>query len=141
MKVEINLNNLALYKRLIQVYENNSLEIINGKIHINNIESTDYTFKQDYYWLMGDNRDNSQDSRSWGFVPFDHVVGKPVFKWLSIDYNASGFNKIRWERLFTTVQGNGKPKSYFLHFVIIVIIWNLASKFIKKKRQNIKLNN
>ena len=141
MKVEINLNNLALYKRLIQVYENNSLEIINGKNHINNIESTDYTFKQDYYWLMGDNRDNSQDSRSWGFVPFDHVVGKPVFKWLSIDYNASGFNKIRWERLFTTVQGNGKPKSYFLHFVIIVIIWNLASKFIKKKRQNIKLNN
>ena len=90
---------------------------------------------------MGDNRDNSQDSRSWGFVPFDHVVGKPVFKWLSIDYNASGFNKIRWERLFTTVQGNGKPKSYFLHFVIIVILWNLASKFIKKKRQNIKLNN
>ena len=141
MKVEINLNNLALYKRLIEVYENNSLEIINGKILINNIESTDYTFKQNYYWLMGDNRDNSQDSRSWGFVPFDHVVGKPVFKWLSIDYNASGFNKIRWERLFTTVQGNGKPKSYFLHFVIIVIIWNLASKFIKKKRQNIKLNN
>ena len=141
VKVEINLNNLALYKRLIEVYENNSLEIINGKILINNIESTDYTFKQNYYWLMGDNRDNSQDSRSWGFVPFDHVVGKPVFKWLSIDYNASGFNKIRWERLFTTVQGNGKPKSYFLHFVIIVIIWNLASKFIKKKRHNIKLNN
>ena len=130
-----------MYKRLIEVYENNSLEIINGKILINNIESTDYTFKQNYYWLMGDNRDNSQDSRSWGFVPFDHVVGKPVFKWLSIDYNANGFNKIRWERLFTTVQGNGKPKSYFLHFVIIVIIWNLASKFIKKKRQNIKLNN
>lgn len=140
VKVEINLNNIALYKRLIEVYENNSLEIINGNILINNIESTDYIFKQDYYWLMGDNRDNSQDSRSWGFVPFDHVVGKPVFKWLSIDYNAVGFNKIRWERLFTTVQGNGKPKSYFLHFVTIVIIWNLASKFIKKKRHNVKLN-
>ena len=68
------------------MYENNSLEIINGKILINNIESTDYTFKQNYYWLMGDNRDNSQDSRSWGFVPFDHVVGKPVFKWLELSF-------------------------------------------------------
>ena len=140
VKIEINLDNLPLYKRLIDVYENNSIEIVDGKIFINDLESTDYTFKQDYYWLMGDNRDNSQDSRSWGFVPFDHVVGKPIFKWLSIDYNASGFDKIRWERLFTTVQGNGKPKSYFLHFVIIVIFWYLTSKFIKKKRDKIKLN-
>ena len=62
---------------------------------------------------MGDNRSNSQDSRSWGFVPFDHVVGKPVFKWLSIDYNAKGFNKIRWDRMFTTVHGKGKPISFY----------------------------
>ena len=84
------------------------------------VEKNQYTFKQDYYWLMGDNRSNSQDSRAWGFVPFDHVVGKPVFKWLSIDYNAKGFNKIRWERMFTTVHGEGKPTSYFIHFIVII---------------------
>ena len=59
-------------------------------VYINGVKTNQYTFKQDYYWLMGDNRSNSQDSRSWGFVPFDHVVGKPVFKWLSIDYNGKG---------------------------------------------------
>ena len=82
---------------------------------------------------MGDNRGNSQDSRSWGFVPFDHVVGKPVFKWLSINYNAKGLNKIRWERIFTTVHGKGKPSSYLYHFIGLIILWNLVSYFRKKK--------
>ena len=100
---------------------------------INGIEQNSYTFKQDYFWLMGDNRSNSQDSRSWGFVPFDHVVGKPVFKWLSIDYNAKGFNKIRWDRMFTTVHGEGEPKSYFLYFIGIILLWNIVSYFRSKK--------
>ena len=77
------------------MYEKNELYVLGEEIYINGVKTNQYTFKQDYYWLMGDNRSNSQDPRSWGFVPFDHVVGKPVFKWLSIDYNAKGFNKIR----------------------------------------------
>ena len=68
-----------------------------------------------------------------GFRSFDHVVGKPVFKWLSIDYNAKGFNKIRWDRMFTTVHGEGKPTSYFLHFIVLIIIWNLISYFRRNK--------
>ena len=108
---------------------------MDDKIYINGIETKKYTFKQDYYWLMGDNRSNSQDSRSWGFVPFDHVVGKPVFKWLSIDYNAKGFNKIRWHRMFTKVHGKGKPTSYFLYFIGVVILWNVIYYFRRKKLQ------
>ena len=123
--IEITKENLPLYKRVIEVYENNNISVNGEKILINGIETNKYKFKQDYYWLMGDNRGNSQDSRSWGFVPFDHVVGKPVFKWLSIDYNAKGFEKIRWDRMFTTVHGEGKPKSYFIHFIILIIVWIL----------------
>ena len=117
--IEINKDNIPIYERLIKIYENNDLYIQDDNIYINGIKTNQYTFKQDYYWLMGDNRSNSQDSRSWGFVPFDHVVGKPVFKWLSLDYNAKGFNKIRWDRMFTTVHGKGKPISFFIPFIII----------------------
>ena len=133
--IEITKENLPIYKRLIKVYENNDLYSLDDKIYINGIETNKYTFKQDYYWLMGDNRSNSQDSRSWGFVPFDHVVGKPVFKWLSIDYNAKGIDKIRWDRMFTTVHGEGKPTSYFLHFIAVIVLWNVISYFRRKKLQ------
>ena len=130
--IEITKENLPLYKRVIEVYENNNISVNGDEILINGLETNKYKFKQDYYWLMGDNRGNSQDSRSWGFVPFDHVVGKPVFKWLSIDYNAKGFEKIRWDRMFTTVHGEGKPKSYFIHFIILIIVWNIYS-FLRSK--------
>ena len=133
--ININKDNFPIYKRLIEVYEDNDLRIDGDKIIINGVETDQYTFKQDYYWLMGDNRSNSQDSRSWGFVPFDHVVGKPVFKWLSIDYNAKGFNKIRWDRMFTTVHGDGQPKSYILHFIAIILLWNIISYFRRKKSE------
>ena len=83
---------------------------------------------------MGDNRGNSQDSRSWGFVPFDHVLGKPVFVWMSWDSNAKGFNKIRWNRLFTTVSGEGKPVSYFIYFLILLAGWFVFNYFRKKKK-------
>ena len=90
-------------KKIIRDYEKNNLEIINNKIFINGEETNEYTFKMDYYWMMGDNRHNSLDSRYWGFVPEDHVVGKALFIWMSWDKNKKGINKIRWNRLFNAV--------------------------------------
>jgi signal peptidase I len=103
--VQLTLSNLPIYARIINAYELNSLSVENGKILINGKESTTYTFKMDYYWMMGDNRHNSADSRFWGFVPMDHIVGKAVFVWLSLDNNKSLFGgKIRWNKLFRTVK-------------------------------------
>lgn len=100
--VAINPQNIALYRRVIRNYERNKLEEKDGKIYINDKEATSYTFKMDYYWLMGDNRHNSLDSRYWGFVPIDHVVGKAWFVWFS--YHKEGMGKgIRWSRLFHSV--------------------------------------
>ena len=93
---------LPIYGRAIEVYEGNKLEIEhgNGKVKINGVETTSYTFKMNYYWMMGDNRHDSADSRYWGFVPEDHIVGKALFVWMSWDDNASFFSKIRWSRMF-----------------------------------------
>jgi signal peptidase I len=103
--VKLTLANLPLYSRIINAYELNSLAVENGKIFINGKEATSYTFKLDYYWMMGDNRHNSADSRFWGFVPVDHIVGKAVFVWLSLDNNKSLLSgKIRWNKLFRSVQ-------------------------------------
>ena len=89
--------NIALYERIITVYEGNTLENRGGKFFINGTETTQYTFKMNYYWAMGDNRHNSEDSRFWGFVPEDHIVGKPLFIWMS-----SGPDGIRWNRIFSS---------------------------------------
>ncbi len=103
--VKLTLANLPLYSRIINAYELNSLEVKDGKILINGKVATSYTFKLDYYWMMGDNRHNSADSRFWGFVPVDHIVGKAVFVWLSLDNNKSLFDgKIRWSKLFRTIK-------------------------------------
>lgn len=101
--IKLSLANLPLYERPIRVYENNKLEVRNGQIYINDKPANSYTFKMDYYWMMGDNRHNSADSRYWGFVPEDHVVGKPIFIWWSHDVDHPGFKGIRWKRLFTCV--------------------------------------
>lgn len=97
--VELDMSNISLYRRVIDVYENNDLEIKNGQIYINGKLANEYTFKQDYYWAMGDNRHNSEDSRAWGYVPHDHIVGKPLFIWFSTK-NASMKDGIRFNRIF-----------------------------------------
>ena len=103
--IKLTPENVAVYERPIVAYEGNSLEVKDGKIFINGKESDSYTFKMDYYWMMGDNRHNSADSRCWGFVPEDHIVGKPLFIWLSLDKDRNWFDgKVRWERLFRCVE-------------------------------------
>lgn len=100
----ITIKNLSIYKDIIERYENNKLEIVDGEIYINDKVATTYTFAMDYYWMMGDNRHNSADSRFWGFVPENHIVGKALFVWMSWDTNAKGLKKIRWNRLFRSVK-------------------------------------
>lgn len=101
--VQVNLENYPLYERLIRTYEGNDLQVKDSTIYINGQVATEYTFKMNYYWMMGDNRHNSEDSRFWGYVPEDHIVGKPLFVWLSLDKDKSGFNAIRWNRFFKWV--------------------------------------
>ena len=98
--VKLDSTTIPLYKRAIQVYEGNQVEEKGDKLVINGKLSDTYTFKMNYYWMMGDNRDNSLDSRFWGFVPDDHIVGKALFIWMSLDENGSFLNKVRWNRLF-----------------------------------------
>lgn len=101
--VELNINNIAIYERPIKVYEGNELTVKNSQIYINGRLANKYTFKLNYYWMMGDNRHNSADSRYWGFVPEDHIVGKPIFIWWSSDPDRGGLGGIRWSRLFRFV--------------------------------------
>ena len=102
--IRITEENLPLYRRIIETYEGNKLEIRNKDIIINDIPSKTYTFKMDYYFMMGDNRHNSADSRIWGFVPEDHIVGKAVLVWLSIDKTKKSFKKFRWDRIFRIIK-------------------------------------
>ncbi len=102
-RITLTLDNLPIYERCIRTYEGNTLEVADGNILINGKVATSYTFKLDYYWMMGDNRHNSLDSRYWGFVPEDHIVGKPIFIWWSSDPDRHGFSGIRWNRIFRLV--------------------------------------
>lgn len=101
--VDLNLDNLPLYERIIRDYEHHILAVKDGKIFIDSEEADTYTFEQDYYFMMGDNRHNSLDSRYWGFVPEDHIVGKPALVWLSTDMNKPFPRNIRWKRFFELV--------------------------------------
>jgi signal peptidase I len=135
--VKLDSESIPFYEQIIKNYENNDL-VINGEdIFINGEKAATYTFKQDYYWLMGDNRHNSLDARYWGYVPFDHVLGKPVMIWFSWDANAPSFTaklkSIRWDRMFTTVGGDGEPVSYrYLVFALIALY--IGYSFYKGKK-------
>jgi signal peptidase I len=134
--VALNTESLPFYKKIIGEYENNELKVNGSEIRINGKIATSYTFKQNYYWMMGDNRHNSLDARYFGYTPEDHIVGKPVFIWMSLDPNGKGLNKIRWDRMFTTVSGDGQPQSYFKFFLFALIAYFGISYFVRKKKGN-----
>lgn len=131
--IELSVNNIAEYERAIRVYEGNKLEVKNGDIYINDKLTKTYTFQQNYYWMMGDNRHNSLDSRYWGFVPADHIVGKPVFVWMSKGEHA-GF---RPERMMSFVSKEGLSKSY-LWFVVIGIAAYIGWSYYAGKKKKAK---
>lgn len=140
--VALNLNVLPLYKKIIREYEGNTISVSGNQVILNGEVADSYTFKQDYYWMMGDNRDHSEDSRAWGYVPENHIVGTPIFIWASFDnfVNAKGQPnspwkwKPRWDRIFTTVNGNGEPVSYFKYFLIALVAYFVGSWLWKKKK-------
>ena len=136
MTVDINEQTLPLYKKIIREYEKNVLSKEGSTIFINGKEASSYTFEQDYYWMMGDNRHRSEDSRYWGYVPEDHVVGKPVLVWFSIEGINDGIKNwsIRWDRLMTTVGGTGKPISFFPYVATILLGWQILV-FIRKRKK------
>ncbi|MCL7763211.1 signal peptidase I [Polaribacter sp. Z014] len=135
--VKLDATSIPYYEQIIKNYENNDLQIVGDNIFINGKKADSYTFKQDYYWLMGDNRHNSLDARYWGYVPFDHVLGKPVLIWFSWDANAPTFGEkiksIRWDRMFTTVGGDGEPVSY-RYYVLALIALYFGYSFYKGKK-------
>lgn len=134
--VKLSMQNIALYARLISVYEHNKLQVKDSVIYINDQIADSYTFKMDYYFMMGDNRHNSADSRFWGFVPVDHIVGKGVFVWLSLDANETNiFKKIRWNRVFSFITDYGVTRSYFLPIAgSIALIFGGLSLYRRRKK-------
>jgi signal peptidase I len=136
--VKIDSKSLPYYEQIIRNHENNDLVVNGDDIFINGEKADSYTFKQDYYWLVGDNRHNSLDARYWGYVPFDHVLGKPVMIWFSWDADAPTFGaklkSIRWDRMFTTVHGDGEPVSY-KYFVFALIALYIGWSFYKGKKK------
>ena len=138
--VNLDIENIALYKRAISEYEGHKVVTRGNQIFIDDKPATSYTFKQDYFWAMGDNRHNSIDSRFWGFVPYNHIFGKPVFIWMSIDGINDGIKNwsFRWDRIFTTVSGNGSRTSYFIPFLVIIFGITFFNKWRKKKKAKAK---
>lgn len=131
MTVELTKDNFNLYQKVIRKYENHQIKWVDNKALLDGKVAENYTFTYDYYWMMGDNRHNSADSRFWGFVPESHIVGKPVFKWFSRDLKGN----IRWERLFTVIHGEGTAKSYLAYFLIAFAALQGFSYYRKKKNK------
>lgn len=132
--IEFTEENYWLYKQVISKYEGHTLDMTVDGFVLDGELADSYTFEENYYWAMGDNRHNSLDSRIWGFVPEKYIVGKPVFIWMSLDKFESGFDKIRTDRVFTTVHGTGERVSYFWYVMALFILNYLYRVFIKKKK-------
>ena len=134
---ELTVQNLPIYDRLIQEYEGHKVFARGNEVVLDGEVVTEYTFEKDYYWMMGDNRHNSVDSRAWGFVPFDHVIGKPVFIWMSVDGMMDENKSIsfRWDRIFTTVNGEGERVSYLIPFIVLVLGFTFFNRWRKKKKK------
>jgi len=137
--VKLNKETYPFYKRIIETYDNHDKEhrlrshkvtLQGEQVYIDGKPTDSYTIKQDYYWMMGDNRSESEDSRFWGFVPADHIVGKPVFIFFS-----KGADGIRWDRVFTTVSGDGKRVSYLIPFFVLLGLYYFGSKYYNKKKK------
>ena len=139
--VKIDLESLPFYEQIIKNYENNDLQVVGDHIFINGLKTSSYTFKQDYFYLIGDNRHNSLDGRYWGYVPFDHVLGKPVMVWFSWNANAPSLGaklkSIRWDRMFTSVHGEGTPTSY-RYLVLVLVLLYFGYNFYKGKKKSRK---
>ncbi|MGJ8549165.1 signal peptidase I [Winogradskyella wichelsiae] len=134
--LQLSIENISIYKRAISEYEGHKVVTRGNQILIDDQPATSYTFKQDYYWMMGDNRHNSIDSRYWGFVPNDHIFGKPVFIWMSIDGINDGLKnwKFRWDRIFTTVSGGKERTSFLIPFIVLILGITFFNKWRKKKK-------
>lgn len=134
--VKLDTANLHIYRRLISVYEHTNLEVKGATIYINGKPASSYTFKMNYYFMMGDNRHNSEDSRYWGFVPEDHVVGKASFIWMSLRENVPFSKKFRIKRFFTFIGSEGLSRSYFLPSILVIIIAILYFYIRGRRRAN-----
>ena len=144
--VQLNKATYPFYKWIISRYDDHDaghkidkhkVELKGNDVYIDGKLTKTYTVKQDYYWMMGDNRSESEDSRFWGYVPFDHVVGKPVFIFMSIDNdpNKKFLDRIRWNRVFTTVSGSGKRVSYLWPFIGLIVLYYFGKKLWDKKKK------
>ena len=133
--VRLSPENIRLYERVIGFYEGHELQVNGSEIFIDGEVASEYTFEMNYYWMMGDNRHNSLDSRFWGFVPEDHIVGKASFIWMSFDKFQEGADKIRTERVFTMVHGKGRRTSLFPYFIVLLVGY-FGFRFIQKRRSN-----
>ncbi len=144
--LQLNKDTYPFYKWIIARYDDHDaghkinkhkVELRGNDVYVDDQLIKEYTVKQDYYWMMGDNRSESEDSRFWGYVPFDHVVGKPVFIFMSIDNdpNKKFLDKIRWNRVFTTVSGSGARVSYFWPFVALIVLYYFGKKLWNKKKK------
>ncbi len=143
--LQLNKETYPFYKWIIARYDDHDaghkidkhkVELKGNDVYVDGKLTKEYTVKQDYYWMMGDNRSESEDSRFWGYVPFDHIVGKPVFIFMSIDNdpNKKFLDKIRWDRVFTTVSGSGERVSYLWPFIALIVLYYVVKKIRDKKK-------